>query len=127
MASMASTESVRTLRGFEVPEVPTDRPQTAGADVQVLSTKITGTEQGEDLKGRDVTLYLIECTPVPLPGQALDPWVVRKRYSQFDEFRKERADSNNATGDTQSTESLPNAVNKSISATGQPLLHQKYF
>ena len=69
--------------------MPADRPQTAGADVQVLSTKITGTEQGEDSKGRDVTLYLIECTPVPLPDQALDPWVVRKRYSQFDEFRKE--------------------------------------
>ena len=80
--------SERALRGFEAPEIPAEQPQIARADVPVLSTKIIGTEEGMDpAKGSKVTHYLVECTPIP--GQGAAGWIVRKRYSQFDEFRKE--------------------------------------
>ncbi len=90
-----AVDPVRTLRGFEEPEVPVERRQPAAADVFVQSVQIVGTEEGENSKGAKVTHYLIECTSVPQKDQVASVWTIRKRYRQFDEFRKqlETADS----------------------------------
>ena len=106
LATGGATGTVRALRNFEA------QPQlsaTAADDAivpAVLSTRITGTEDIEDtLKGGKVTHYLVECTPL---GAAAAPWVLRKRYSHFDEFRKELeiADSSSEV-DTLGLKSVP--------------------
>lgn len=66
-----------------------DSHPSSEADVTVLTAKITGTEEVADKKDGKVTLYLVECTPVSVAEHGAQGWVVRKRYSQFDEFRKE--------------------------------------
>ena len=122
-----STGSVRTLRGFEVSEAP-DRQQPKDVDVPVLSIKITGTEEVEEpLKGGKVTHYLVECTPLNLTDRAAGVWVVRKRYSHFDEFRKELeiADSSSEV-DTLGLKDVPfPAKTWGISTVGQSTVGQR--
>ena len=110
LATGGATGTVRALRNFEAPP-QRSAPATAAGDTlhavpTVLSTRITGTEDIEDpLKGGKVTHYLVECTPL---GAAAGSWVLRKRYSHFDEFRKELeiADSSSEV-DTLGLKSVP--------------------